>query len=166
MAITLYQIAAEHRALADKLAELELDDATILDTLEGERLPLEQKARAVAIVARNLRAEAEAYNAHAKEAAQRGKALDKRAASLEAYLMAAMQSTGISEIKGEAMCIKVKANPPSVSVYQPELIPQEFMRQPETPPPEPDKKAIAAALKDGQDVPGAMLVQGHRLEIK
>jgi hypothetical protein len=30
----------------------------------------------------------------------------------------------------------------------------------------PDKKAIAAALKAGEDVPGAHLERGQRLEIK
>jgi len=37
---------------------------------------------------------------------------------------------------------------------------------PEPPPPAPDKKAIAAALKAGQEVPGCRLTHGMRLEIK
>ena len=32
----LFILAAEHRALSDKLHNLELDDQTIADTLEGE----------------------------------------------------------------------------------------------------------------------------------
>ena len=41
-----------------------------------------------------------------------------------------------------------------------------WMVQPEPPPPAPDKKAIASALKCGEDVPGCRLVQGTRVEIK
>jgi hypothetical protein len=40
------------------------------------------------------------------------------------------------------------------------------MRQPEPPPAAPDKKAIAEAIKEGREVPGAMLAQGTRLDIK
>ena len=34
------------------------------------------------------------------------------------------------------------------------------------PPPKPNKEAIKALLKAGQEVPGARLVQGVRVEIK
>jgi hypothetical protein len=47
-------------------------------------------------------------------------------------------------------------------------IPAEYMVTPEPPPPpaaRPDKKAIAAALKAGKEVPGAYREQFERLEI-
>jgi len=40
------------------------------------------------------------------------------------------------------------------------------MRQPEPPPPSPDKTAIKEAMKAGVDVPGCKLTVGKRLEIK
>lgn len=54
----------------------------------------------------------------------------------------------------------------AVDVFEPALLPAQFMRQPEPPLPAPDKTAIKDALKAGQDVPGARLATTNRLEIK
>jgi hypothetical protein len=45
-------------------------------------------------------------------------------------------------------------------------VPEKFMKAPPPPPPALDKKAVAEALKAGEDVPGCRLEQGTRLEIK
>ena len=47
--------------------------------------------------------------------------------------------------------------------YRPD--PAEWMRQPDTPPPEPDKKRILAELQAGREVPGAKLKQTQRIAI-
>lgn len=44
----LFQLAAEHRALSDKLHDLDLDDQTIADTLESEGGDLVEKCKNVA----------------------------------------------------------------------------------------------------------------------
>lgn len=41
----LFILAKEHRALADKLHDLDLDDQTIADTLEGESGDLVEKGK-------------------------------------------------------------------------------------------------------------------------
>lgn len=165
-AITLYQIASELAQTAAKLAELDLDEQTIADTLEGELAPFEAKANAVACVAANLDAEASAYAEHAKKSGERAKALSGRADHLRGYLLANMQTAGVSEIKYPGMVLKLQNNPPSVEVLDERQIPTEFMRTPAPPPAAPDKKAIAEALKAGADVPGAKLKQTQRLVIK
>jgi hypothetical protein len=54
----LFQLAAEHRALSDKLHDLDLDDQTIMDTLESESTDLIEKGKNVAAVFRNLESDA------------------------------------------------------------------------------------------------------------
>lgn len=87
----LYELAASHRALADKLNDLDLDDQTIADTLESESGDLMEKGTNVAKVFRNL----ESFAAQIKEAethmAARRKAVEKRAESLKAYLKTNME---------------------------------------------------------------------------
>ena len=51
MNLSLFSIAAEYRADCEKLCDLDLDEATLRDTLEGMSGELEVKARNVAIVA-------------------------------------------------------------------------------------------------------------------
>ena len=77
-----------------------------------------------------------------------------------------MQDTGIKRIECPQFVMAVKASPPAVDVFDAAQVPAEFMRQPELPPAAPDKVAIRDALKAGQDVPGARLVTGQRLEIR
>ena len=63
MTPTLYDIAAEYRALAEQIAgECGDDEQTLVDTLEAIRAPLEAKAVNVALVLRNAEAAADAID--------------------------------------------------------------------------------------------------------
>jgi hypothetical protein len=162
----LYLLAQEHRAAADRLADLELDEQTVLDTLEGMGGELEAKATNVAMFIRNLEATAVAIKDAEGAMAARRKALEARAKRLHEYLLTNMQFAGIQRIESPYFTLAIRSNPPSVVIDEPGLIPAQFMKQPEPPPPAPDKTAIKVAIKAGEDVPGAHLEQGVRLEIK
>ena len=162
----LYNIAAEYRAAAEKLAELDLDAQTIADTLEGLSGDLETKAQNVAFFVRNLEATAAAIKQAEADMAARRKAMENRADSLRRYIFDSMTVAGIEKIECPHFRLAIKNNPAAVDVFEPGLVPASFMRTPEPPPPAPDKTAIKEALKAGQDVPGARLTSGQRLEIK
>lgn len=162
----LYQLAHEYRAIADKLADTDMDEQTIADTLESLSGDLEVKATNTAMVIRNIEANAAAIKEAEAQMAARRKALENRAARLKDYLLGNMIVAGIGKVESPYFRLSVRDNPPSVEVYEPGLIPQQYMRQPEPPPPAPDKKAIAEAMKAGQEVPGCRLTRGQRLEIK
>lgn len=162
----LYVLAQEYRAAADKLADLELDAQTVKDTLDGMSGELEVKASATAAVIRNMESLAASIKDAEKTMADRRKALESRASSLSAYLLANMAHAGIQSVETPHFSIKIKTNPPAVDVYDEKMLPAEFMRQAAPPPPAPDKTAIKAALQKGVDVQGARLVQGSRVEIK
>lgn len=163
---SLFVLAAEYRSAADRLAELECDPQTIADTLEAISGDLEQKAVAVAMVARNLDATAVAIKQAEADMAARRKALETRATYLRTYLLENMQATGITRIECPQFVLSVRDNPVAVDVFDAAQIPTSFLRQPEPPPPAPDKAAIKDALKAGLDVPGARLTRSQRLEVK
>jgi hypothetical protein len=165
-AITLYEIAQQHRADMEKLAELELDDQTLTDTLDSMGGELQVKAQSVACFIRNLEATAASIKEAEAAMAARRKAMENRAARVKDYLHASMLVAGVEKIECPLFKVSVRNNPAAVEVFQPELIPASFMRQPEPPPAAPDKKAIAEAMKAGQDVPGCRLTHGTRLEIR
>ena len=163
---SLYDIAAEYRQAADKLADLDLDEQTIADTLEGMSGALEVKAQNVVMFARNLEATAAAIKEAETAMAARRKAIEHRAAGLRRYALSAMQVAGVQSIECPYFKLTVRKNPPAVEVFDAAQIPAQFMRTPEPPPPAPDKKAITEAIKAGQVVPGARLVSGERLEVR
>lgn len=164
--MNLYSLAAEYRQAAEHLANLDLDDQTIADTLEGLSGELEVKATNVAMFAKNLEATATAIKEAESNMAARRKAIESRVARLNAYLKANMEATGISKIESPYLCIQIKKNPPGVQIDAESLIPAEFWKQAPPPPPAIDKKAIAEAIKAGAEVPGAHLQSGTRLEVK
>ena len=165
---TLYEIVSEYRQQASQLAELDLDDQTISDTLESLQWPVEDKARAVAAVIGNLDAHAGLVKEFAKRKADEAKRMQARADYLRKYLLDAMLATGISEIQAidGSLTIKTMMNPPSVVIDDMRSLSDEFLYIPPIPAVQPDKKAIADAIKRGEDVPGAHLEQTMRISIR
>lgn len=166
MSIALYQIAQEYRAMVNALMDSTDDAQTIKDTIEAESYPLEIKVQQVAYAPKMLDAEAEAIETAANEMMVRAKSKRSRAMNIREYIKTSMEVAGVSKIDCPYFSISIKNNPASVDIFEPSLIPAEYMRQPEPPKPTPDKTAIKAAIKSGIEVSGALLVSGTRLEIK
>jgi len=152
--------------MVDALMDSQDDAQTIKDTIEAESYPLEIKAQNVAYAIKNLEASAAAIKVAEQEMAARRKSQEKRAEHIREYLKTSMEVAGVSKITCPHFALKIRRNPASVDVFEERLIPNEFMRQPEPPPPQIDKTAIKEALKAGKEVPGASLAVGTRLDIK
>ncbi len=165
MSHSLFDIAAQYRADADRLADLDLPAEVVTDTLDGLSGELEVKAQNVVFAARNMQATAIAIKEAEEAMAKRRKALESRASHLLNYVQGCMETAGVLSIECPHFRLAIQRKPPAVDVYEPGLIPAHYMRAPEPPPPSPNKAQIAASLKAGHDVPGARLVQGTRLAI-
>jgi hypothetical protein len=165
--VALYQLAGQYQQLAERLSNMDLDAQTVADTIEASGLTDEiaEKACGIEMVARTLEMHTPAIDAELERLTALKKQRQKAAAGLREYLKVHMQATGIQKIEAPLFKIRLQNNPPAVDVFEPDLVPIEFMTQPEPPPPAPDRKAIAGALKAGIDVPGAKLTQGQRLVV-
>jgi hypothetical protein len=161
----LYELAAEYRCIAEKLADMDLDAQTVADTLESLSGDLEIKAQNVAMFALSLDATADAIKAHREHQKQREDAIRKRAEALRDYLARCMTGCGIEKIEGPGIVLSFRKSS-AVVIDEPGLVPAEFMRRPEPPPPAPDKTAIAAAIKAGREVPGAYVEQRKSLQVR
>jgi len=162
----LYELTTEYRTALAVLEESDLDEQTIKDTLEGMQFPVEEKAKNVALFVRNIEATVDSIKDAEKRMAQRRKLLENKIVSINDYLKSNMEACGITKIESPYLTLTIKKNPPSVQIERDDLIPAQYMKQPEPPPPSPDKKAIGEALKAGEIVPGCSLKTCTRLEIK
>lgn len=163
--MNIYQLKTQYQHDAARLADMELDDQTLHDTLEAMAGDLEDKAVATVIVARNMRPEAAAIREAAAAMIGRAKALETRADALEQRVFHAMLDTGITKISCPYFALSIANNPPAVDVFDSLQVPQDYLR--EIPASSaPDKALIKRALQDGFDVPGARLVHGQRLAVK
>jgi hypothetical protein len=168
MSLSLFQIAAEHRAMVTRLMDLDLDEQTLADTLDGESYALEQKAQNITYVIRNCQFEQDAIDKEIERLTALKQSIARREKQLRDYTQRCMEIAGVTKISAGTFALSLQKNPASVEIFEPALIPEPYMRLPEPKPPvaAPDKKLIAQAIKDGFDVPGAKLVQSQRLVIK
>jgi hypothetical protein len=161
----LYQLVQQHRELA-RLDPEEIDEQTLLDTLEGLEGEITVKAQSCAATVRNMEVFAETIDAAAKQMKERADRLRRKSEWLRAYLLNNMQAAGISKITAPEFTVSIRKNPPAVIVDENVKLPDEYMVTPPAPPPKPDKQKISAALKAGKTIDGCALVQGERLEIR
>lgn len=166
MSTPVYQIVAQLRELGE-LADTEEIDATVIrDTLEALEGELEVKATNIAKLTRNLDYTAQAIRDAAAKMLERAERVERRAESIRAYLLWAMQAADIKSIECPEFKIRRQNNPPSVIVEDWHALPDAFKKQPAPPPLVPDKVGIKEALQAGKPVPGARLFQNERLVIK
>lgn len=162
----LYQLATEYQQQFYQLAELDLPDEVVTDTLEAMEGDIQVKAANVAMFVRQLEHTAEGIKAAEKVMKARREAIEKRAQRVSQYLLQNLQACGITKIEHPMLRVSVRANPEAVDVFDAAQVPAEYLRQPEVPPPAPDKTAIKEALTSGADVPGCRLTRSNRIELK
>jgi len=164
----LYNLANQYLELANKLADGDFDAATIADTIEASGITddLSAKAQALEYVARGAESHNDAIDAEIARLKALKEHRTKVADGVRKYLFDNMQRMGITKIDCPLFTIDIVKNQPKVEILDQLSIPPEFLFIPEPMPPKPDKTAIGAALKAGQDVAGATLTQSTRLRIK
>lgn len=162
---SLFSLVSEYKALQQLDIE-EIDERTLLDTLEGLAGTLEIKATNVALYQQNVQAFADMAKDASKKLAERASRIQRKADSIKAYLQGCLEAAQITKVESPELTLSIKKNPPALVISSAESIPEKFMIQPPTPPKAPDKAAIKEAIKAGESVPGCHLEQGQRLEVK
>lgn len=167
--LKLYEISTQYRQLAEKLADMDLDATTVADTLEASGLTdaLPDKAQGVEMVARAAEMHCPSIDAEIARLQALKARRQKIAAGLREYIRWNMENAGVDRIECPLFCLSLKKNPPAVEVLDENQIPAAYWVTPEPkiPPAHIDKKAIAAAIKAGNAVPGAKLTQAVRLVV-
>ena len=166
MTITLYNLASEYRAQLETLADLDLPEEVVQDTLESLGGELELKTQSVIGFSRHLEKLAESIKSAEAEMAQRRKIIEARVERMKHYVLDAMLNNNIQKIECPYFVVGVAKNPPSVDVFDEATIPLDYFVEQPAPPPRLDKKLVMKAMKDGFEVPGCRLNQSVRLSIK
>lgn len=163
MNISLYQAADELAPLLDQID----DDGVISEELNQALAVFEGKGVSVAAYVLNCEAQAQMITDAADRMKERAKPLINRATRLRQYLADNMKRTGMTSITSPEFHVKLEIDrDESVEVFEPSLVPAEFIKPPKPVEPAPDKIAIKKAIKAGQEVQGARIVAKDRLTIK
>ena len=132
------------------------------DNLDRLAETYDAKVEACGCYIKNLQAEAEMLKAEEQALAKRRKAIEGKEKWMRDYLLANLQEFGEAGFSAKAKVSTRKSE--AVQVLDVSAIPDEFMRVKTTA--TPDKTAIKKALKNGESVPGAAIVQNVNLVLK
>lgn len=162
----LYEITYQYQQIFDSLEDEngEISDSNI-DQLKQLSTAIEDKAIAIASFIKNMDAEKKAIEEAKKSMATREMALNRKIDYFEHYLKSNMEACGIQEIKSSPyFTIKLKKCPISVDIVDEHLLPQIYLREKVSVC--ADKVKIKDDILAGSNVPGALLKQNVRLEIR
>lgn len=167
---TLYQIDRNLMELLENGFNLdcidletgEIDEAKLIELLNEYQAEREAKLEAVALFIRSLSDEIEASKKYEKDLADRRKRTEAKAESLKRYLTKSITAFGSTSFKSVKVSASVRKST-AVDLDENRL-PNEWWRVTEIR--KPDKTAIGTALKAGQEVEGAWLVENQNITIK
>ena len=156
----LYEISGEYRTLLTRLETVDEDgvvltDADVAEALGEVQVDLEEKIQSCARMVRNLEAEADMLKTESRRLAERSARRQANADKLRVYMAHHMAQTELTHVKG-VLDVRLAAPRDSVEVTDVDVLPLEYCQRKVV----PDKTAIRNAIKAGQAVPGAALVQG------
>lgn len=141
---------------------VDLETGEILDEQAFEALQMErnEKLENIALWVKNLLSEAEALKAEEKAFYERRKSAENKAESLKRYLSQQLNGQKFTTTRTSVSFRKSS----SVEVLDLDKLPTEYRKEVRTF--VADKTEIGKALKAGQEVDGAVLVQSLNLQIK
>jgi len=161
-----FELAAQYRQLAELLAERHDDEQVIADTLESLSGPLDEHLENLAKMVCNIEAADSGVQKTIASLEMRHLALQRAAERGRQLILDLMRASRRDKVTTALFSLAVRKNPPLVVIDSEVDIPSAYLTFHEPPPPMPNKRAIAAALKAGTTVPGAHCEQSVRLDIR
>lgn len=134
----------------------EIIDIEMFDSLQMER---DEKIESIALYIKDLKAEAEALKAEKLAFAERQKVAENKAESLKNYLAYALKGQAFKSTKAVVSFRKTQ----QVDIPDIYKLDENFLKYAE---PTADKTAIKEAIKAGQTVKGATLIENTSVIIK
>ena len=162
---TLYELTDNYKNIAAMLDDPDMDQAVITTALATVEEDLQAKTGNVAVIMQSMATDIDIIKAEERRLAERRRTIEARRDWLKNYLQENLERMGLDKISTPLFKISLAKNPPAVSITDEKAIPAAYLTiVPQTT--VVDKKAIAAALKEGKEVPGATLTVGRSVRIR
>ncbi len=160
--MNLYNIQTEYLQLAQALQNGELTPE-LESQLAINEAQLQEKGINYGLVVRNLEAECDMIDAERKRLSELIRVRNNTIERLKEHLKQAMELYGINEIKSPILRISFRKSE-SVDIPDLELLDDNYVKRVVTK--SADKNAIKEAIKLGQEVKGASLIENQNIQIK
>ena len=161
----LYELSQNFRNLQQVLENAGEDEnlkELVINSMKELECDLSTKVENIVRLIKNLQAEVEALKAEEKRLAKERKIRENKIENLQGYLFDTINGLEKREVEGGIFTVSIKKNPPKAIVEDLNAIPKQFIVNT----PSVDKKMIKEALKNGEKIEGAKLVQEESLKIR
>ena len=168
--MNLYEISENYRAFMAAVDAGEIPEDAVADTLDGIEGEFEAKADSIACLIKELRLEAKGIKEEADTLTERARRAQAKADRLQSYLLYHMQAMGKTKISTARNVLSLRKSPPVCKIedealalswlemhHMEDCIKREVSIR---------KRELMERLKDGEEVPGAQIVQDMTITIK
>ena len=153
----LYELTEQHKELA-LLAETDDNMAEAVEnTMEALEGDFNDKAISLITVVNNINTDVTAIQYEIERLTSRKKVMTNRQESMREYLRTNMEEYGISKIQCPLFTITLAKGRDIVQIQDEEKIPTDYLNIKTSV--TPMKREILAELKNGNDIPGAILIK-------
>lgn len=157
--MNLYELTHNYRTLLD-IAE---DGEDVTDTLESLEDAIEVKAEGYSMVISSIDGNMDALKKEKKRIEGMISSLDKNKQRMKSNLHESMKAMNKTKIKTDLFTVSIRKNTAKLEITDDSLIPPYYFIAQE---PKLDNASLRDALKNGDVIDGAILVQGESLNIK
>lgn len=157
---TLYEMTANASRLYEMLMTGEIDEQVFNDTLES--IGADEKINSYCEIINQFKADVKSLKEEISRLTERKDSCENAIERMKNALDEFMKASGKTKEKTDRFTIYYR-NTQSVNIIDEEKLPEEYLIPQ---PPKIDKKAISAAIKDGEKVAGAELVTKSSINIR
>lgn len=157
---TLYEMTQNAAKLYDLLSMGEIDEQTFTDTLES--IGAGEKINSYCEIINQFKADVKSLKEEILRLTERKDNCENAIERMKSALDEFMKASGKTKEKTDKFTIYYR-NTQSVNILDEDELPDEYLIPQ---PPKIDKKAISAAIKDGEKVAGAELVTKSSINIR
>ena len=163
MSLKLYELSQNYQNLQDLMENEDVPAEMLKESLDAVGDEIEQKAEGIAQIINVITGYIDMIKKEKARLDKTQKTYENKVKYLKQYLQSAMQQTGKTKFKTNLFSFGIQKNPASVNITDVYAVPTQFREVQE---PKLNKKAILEALKNGEEIAGAEVVQGESLRIR
>lgn len=155
---SLYQL---NNAYAQLQQMIEDGQEGLEDTLASITDAVEEKLEAYAVVIKNIESDVEGIKSEEKRLAERRKTMENGITRMKQAIAETLQNSGQDKVKTEKFTFSFRKSS-KVEVLDIDSLPQQFIKVERT----ISRSELAKALKAGEQIEGAQLVENQSLSIR
>lgn len=160
----LYEIQKSYEILKDFLEQENLNEEDFADAFKNIEGELSTKGTNLAYVIKEQEADIAKHEEEIKRLTSRKKVLENSVGRIKDYLFSTMIAMNVKDIDAGVFKIKIQKNAPSVNILDEKEIGSKWWRIETIE--KLDKRGMLEALKNGEEVNGAEMVQSESLRIR